>query len=275
MRKATMMTTLVLGGTGKTGRRIVQRLQARGVPVRIGSRSGNPAYDWDDPATWAPALEGVDAVYVSYHPDLATPGAPEVIRSFAEFAAHTGVRRLVLLSGRGEEDAQLSEKALQSFGADWTVLRASWFNQNFSEGFLYDQVRSGFVALPSGDVPEPFVDVDDLADVAVEVLADDKHIHQTYELTGPRLMTFEEAVGEIAAATGKPIGYQQIPVSDYVSAVRESGAPEVIVELTAYLFGSVLDGRNAQVTDGVEQVLGRPARDFADFARVTAAGGAW
>ena len=126
--------TLVLGGTGKTGRRVVQRLTALDQPVRIGSRSGGLPFDWEDPATWAPALTGVKAAYVSYYPDLAAPGAAEAIGSFAEMAVNSGTRRLVMLSGRGEDEAVACEKALAESGADWTVLRCSWFDQNFSEG---------------------------------------------------------------------------------------------------------------------------------------------
>jgi uncharacterized protein YbjT (DUF2867 family) len=191
---------LVLGGTGKTGRRIAARLTARGVPVRIGSRSADPPFDWENPATWAPALEDVRAVSISYQPDLAVPGAPEAVRSFTEFALEHGIRRLVLLSGRGEDEAQRAERAVQQTGGDITVLRLTWFMQNFSEDYMLDHVLSGVVALPAGDTPEPFVDADDIADVAVAALTDDRHIGEVYELTGPRGLTFADAVGEIATA---------------------------------------------------------------------------
>src|SRR5690349_8857848 len=99
-------TILVLGGTGKTGRRVAERLKARGLPVRVGSRSGSPPFDWTDPGTWAPALDGAAAAYLSYQPDLAVPGAVDAIRGLTETALAGGTRRLVLLSGRGEEEAQ-------------------------------------------------------------------------------------------------------------------------------------------------------------------------
>lgn len=159
--------TLVLGGTGKTGRRVAERLEKLGAPTRIGSRNAKPPFDWNDRATWAPALEGVSRVYIAYYPDLAVPGAPENIAAFAQAALGAGARRLVLLSGRGEEEAQRAEEILKSSGAAWTILRAAWFSQNFSENFLLDAVRSGTVALPVSDVREPFVDADDIADVAV------------------------------------------------------------------------------------------------------------
>ena len=181
---------LVIGGNGKTGRRVADRLAARNLPVRIGSRSANPSFDWEDPGTWSGVLDGVQAVYVTYYPDLLMREAVERIGAFAALAVEKGARRLVLLSGRGEEGAERSEEALKASGADWTVIRASWFAQNFSESFLVEPVIAGEVALPVGDIGEPFIDVDDIAAVAVEALTDDRYIGQTIELTGPRLITF-------------------------------------------------------------------------------------
>jgi uncharacterized protein YbjT (DUF2867 family) len=266
-------TILVLGGTGKTGRRVVDRLQARGEAVRVGSRTAEPSFDWEDPATWTSALEGVRAVYVSYYPDLAVPGAREAIAAFTEHALGHGVRRLVLLSGRGEAEAQLAEQALQASDADWTIVRCSWFNQNFSESFFLDPVLAGEVALPAGGVPEPFVDADDIADVAVAALTDDRHVGELYELTGPRMLTFADAVGEIGRAAGREVTYETIPMDAFADGLAGQGVPDDIVEFMQYLFGEVLDGRNAYVTDGVQRAIGREPRDFADFAREAAAAG--
>src|SRR5882757_9929464 len=245
--------TLVLGGSGKTGRRVVERLTARNLPVRIGSRGAGVPFDWEVPATWAPALQNVNSVYVSYYPDLAAPGAVDAIAEFAELAVSTGARRLVLLSGRGEVEAQASEKALANSGADWTVVRASWFDQNFSEGYLVDAVQAGEVVLPAGNVPEPFIGVEDIADIAAVALTEDGHVGEMYEVTGPRLLTFADAVATIS----------------------EVGLPTDVVDLLTYLFDTVLDGRNSYVSDGVERALGRSPRDFADFARTAATTGIW
>jgi uncharacterized protein YbjT (DUF2867 family) len=267
--------TLVLGGTGKTGHRVAERLTARGLPVRIGSRSGEPPFSWEDQATWAPALRNVGSVYVVYYPALSVPGAAATVRSFAELAVDNGVRRLVLLSGRGEEGAQLSEQAVQDSGADWTILRASWFNQNFSEGNFLDQVLSGEVALPAGNVAEPFIEADDVADAAVAALTEDGHAGQLYEMTGPRLLTFAQAVEEIAKAAGREIRYVQISIEQFVSLLTEHDVPTEYVSPLTYLFTEVLDGRNAHLTDGVQRALGRQPRDFTDYARDAAATGVW
>jgi uncharacterized protein YbjT (DUF2867 family) len=266
--------TLVLGGTGKTGRRVVERLRARGRPVRVGSRSGEPPFDWNDPSTWAPVLEGVGSAYVSHHLD-AVPGAAETVGSFADLAVKSGVPRLVLMSGRGEEEADRVEQAVRDSGAELTVLRSTWFAQNFSEEYWLDYVLAGEVALPAGDTPEPFVDVDDLADMAVAALTDDRHIGQAYELTGPRLLTFEEAVEEIAQAVGRDIRYVPISISEFAAAAAEQGVPDEFIDLLTYLFGEVLDGRNAHVADGVQRALGREPRDFSEYARDAAATGIW
>jgi uncharacterized protein YbjT (DUF2867 family) len=266
---------LVLGATGKTGRRVVKRLQARGVDVRAGSRSSQPPFDWEDAATWASALEGVSAVYVSYFPDLAVPGAPEAVGALAEQAQRSGVQRVVLLSGRGEEEAQRSEQVVAAAGIDWTVVRCSWFNQNFSEGYMLDPILGGELALPAGDMPEPFVDAEDIADVAVAALTEDGHTGEIYELTGPRLLTFAEAVAEIGRATGRELRYVQVSMDEYAAAAAEQDIPDDVAWLIRYLFSEVLDGRNANLADGVQRALGREPRDFADFAREAATTGAF
>jgi uncharacterized protein YbjT (DUF2867 family) len=268
-------TTLVISGTGKTGRRIVQRLRERGLPVRSASRAGEPPFDWEDPATWGPVLRGGSSAYVSFFPDLAVPGAPEAIAALSRQALGLGVRRLVLLSGRGEVEAQRAEQALQASGADWTVVRCSWFDQNFSEGYLLGPVLAGEVALPVGDVPEPFVDADDVADVAVAALTEDGHGGQVYELTGPRLLTFGDAVEEIGRATGRNLRFVPVAIDDYEAALAADGVPADVAGLLRYLFTEVLDGRNATLADGVQRALGREPRDFAGYARDAAAAGAW
>jgi uncharacterized protein YbjT (DUF2867 family) len=268
-------TVLVLGGTGKTGRRIVERLHARDVSVAIGSRAAVPAFDWADESGWDACLAGAAAVYVNYAPDLAMPGATDAIATLVAKARRHGVKRLVLLSGRGEAEAQACERVVQAAGLDWTVVRASWFNQNFSEGAFVDMVQAGEITLPAGDTPEPFVDADDIADVAVAALTESGHGGEVYEVTGPRLLDFAELAAEISRATGREIAYVEVPHEAFVSAVAASGAPEDVVWMLDYLFATVLDGRNAQVTDGVERALGRPPRDFADYARDMAAAGVW
>jgi uncharacterized protein YbjT (DUF2867 family) len=267
--------TLVVGGTGKTGSRVAERLQARGLPVRIGSRSGEPRFDWEDRDTWAPALQGASAAYISYYPDIAIPGAPEAIAALTEEALKSGTRRLVLLSGRGEEEAQKAERVVQESGADWTIVRCSWFNQNFSEGQFLDPLLAGEFALPAGDTPEPFVDADDIADVAATALAEDGHVGELYELTGPRALTFAEAVEEIGRACGRTIRYEQVPLDDWTAEMKQAGVPDDIMWLLNYLFSEVLDGRNANVTDGVQRALGREARDFSEYAQRAAATGVW
>ncbi|MER7082677.1 hypothetical protein SAMN02982929_05781 [Saccharopolyspora kobensis] len=198
-----------------------------------------------------------------------------MVREFTELAVRSGVRRVVLLSGRGEAGAQRAEAAVRASGAEWTVVRAAWFQQNFSEDFLVEAVRAGEVALPVGAVGEPFVDADDIADVAVAALTEEGHAGQVYEVTGPRLLTFAEAIGEIAAATGRDVAFASIGAEQYRAAMAEHGVPPEVVSMVEHLFTEVLDGRNAHLTDGVRRALGREPRDFADYARRTAATSTW
>ena len=267
--------TLILGGTGKTGRRVADRLEASGKAVRLGSRSATPSFDWDQEKTWDASLKGVTAAYITYAPDLAIPGAKDAIQAFVQKAKRHGVKRLVLLSGRGEEEAQACERIVQDSGLEWTIVRASWFNQNFSEGALVDMVLHGALTLPAGDQVEPFVDVDDIADVAAAALMQDHHHGEIYEVTGPRLMSIADIAADLSQATGRPIAYVNVPHDAFVAEIANSGAPKEVTWMLDYLFATVLDGRNAHLTDGVARALGRPPKDFAAYARDAARTGIW
>lgn len=270
--------TLVIGANGKTGRRVAERLRGMGRAVRAVSRSTQPPFDWQDRSTWAAALQGMRQAYVTFQPDLAVPGALEVVSAFFAQAVQSGCERLVLLSGRGEPEAQEAEEALKASGADWTILRCSWFNQNFSESFLVEPLLAGEVALPVGAVGEPFIDVDDIADVAVAALtqgADRRHSGQLYELTGPQAVSFPQAIEAIAKATRREIRFVSISPDDMRAGLEQAQLDAPSVELILYLFRVVLDGRNERPADGVQRALGRPARSFADYVQRTAATGVW
>jgi uncharacterized protein YbjT (DUF2867 family) len=266
---------LVTGGTGKTGRRVARQLTDRGVATRVASRSADVALYWNDPRSWAPALCGVTAVYLAYSPDLAIPGATDTIRAFVDEAVAQGVEQIVLLSGRGEEEAQACETIVAASGLRWTVVRSGWFAQNFSEGEFLPMVLNGAITLPAGVIPEPWIDINDIADVAVAALTEPGHDGEVYEVTGPRALTLEEIAAMIGEALGRPIAYVDVPQDEFVTGLEEAGLPEDLVWLLNYLFATVLDGRNSEVADGVERALGRPPRDFRDYARRIAARGTW
>lgn len=269
------MNVLVTGGTGKTGRRVVERLQKRDLPVRIGSRGGKPAFDWENPGTWTGALAEMDAVYITFQPDLAVPGARKAIESFTSRAVKSGVRKLVLLSGRGEKEAELCEQVVMNAGADWTIVRASWFNQNFSEGFFLDSILAGHVALPREEALVPYVDADDIADVVVEALLDDKHIGRTYELTGPHQLTFRQITEEISKGTGREIRFNSISTDEYTKMLQKYQVPEDYIWLINYLFTEVLVDKNSSIKGDIEKVLGRNATSFAEYVQKTAITGIW
>jgi len=265
---------LVIGATGKTGRRVATGLEARGHDVRRGSRGSATPFDWDAPETWAAALNGVGAAYVTYFPDLAFPGAVAKLGSLCETAKDAGVDHLVLLSGRGEHHARQGEDVVRGSGVEFTILRAAWFAQNFSEGYLRDPVLAGVLPMPGGDIAEPILDIDDIAEAAVAALTEAGHKGKLYELTGPRLMTFAEMAETLSEATGRSIRHIPISFEDFHATVAASGGDFVADVFTA-IARETLDGRNAHVADGVMRALGRPARDFADFARAAARAGAW
>lgn len=266
---------VLVGGSGKTGGRIMKRLEERGLTVRAASRSSTRPFDWEDGATWRGALEGASSAYVAFQPDLSVAWAAEAIGALAKVARECGLEHIVLLSGRGEDGAQRSEAALKASGIDTTILRASWFCQNFSEGAFLEQIIAGRLQLPAGEIKEPFIDADDIADAAVAALTDPRHRNRTYELTGPRALTFREAVAEIDAAAGRLIEYEQVSMADFTGGLATAGLPQGLIDLLEELFGQVLDGRNSSVMGGVAEILGRPAADFSQYARRAAATGIW
>lgn len=265
---------LVIGANGKTGRRVAQRLRDAGHSVKAASRSGEVTFDWLDESTWKPALEGADAAYITFYPDLALLGAAETVEAFAKLAVSEGTQRLVLLSGRGEAGARDAEIRLSKSGADWTVVRCAVFNQNFSESFT-EAIRHGHLAMPAGDTAEPFIDAEDIADVAFAALTQNDHSGEIYELTGPRLLTVSQVAEELSAAIGSTVEYHPVSVDQYAKELTDHGFSVEEAQPIAQLIADVLDGRNAYLCDGVQRALGRPARDFSDYAREAAAKGIW
>ncbi|SMG23983.1 Uncharacterized conserved protein YbjT, contains NAD(P)-binding and DUF2867 domains [Arenibacter troitsensis] len=271
-----MSNILVIGGTGKTGRKVVNRLIKAGHKVRIGSRSASPAFDWEQPETWSESLLGMDIVYITFQPDLAVPGALEAIEELIRKAKQSSVRKVVLLSGKGEREAELCEQVVIHSGLDYTIVRASWFNQNFSESFFLEPILEGSVALPQADVKVPYVDTDDIADVAVAALLNEKHNGQIYQLTGPRQLTFKEVIQEISEATGRDIAFTPIALSAYTQVMKQQGVPSDFIWLIEYLFTEVLGNPdNAEITHDIEKVLGRKPKDFSEYVKETVAKGVW
>ncbi|MBY4891928.1 NmrA family transcriptional regulator [Rhodobacteraceae bacterium N5(2021)] len=265
---------LVIGATGKTGLRVAARLEAMKLPVRHGTRRAPLPFDWDAPETWGPVLEGIDKAYVTYFPDLAFPGAVEKVAAFCDVARTSGLKHIVLLSGRGEHHARMGEEVVRTSGIDFTLVRSSWFAQNFSEGYLRDPILAGVLPIPGGMIQEPIIDIDDIADVVVAALTEDGHRGELYEVTGPRLMSFADMAQTLSEAVGRPIQHLPISFEDFHANVAASGGDFVADVFTA-IARETLDGRNAYVCDGVQRALGRPPRDFADYAKAAAWSGKW
>ncbi|GAA2961323.1 NmrA family NAD(P)-binding protein [Actinokineospora diospyrosa] len=269
------MTILVLGATGKTGRRLHRALHEAGEPVRAASRQSPTRFDWSIPDTWAGALSGASALY------LVAPDDPTPIKAFVDQAAESGVRRFVVLSGRGLDTPAgaifpgmaEAERAVRDLGVEWTVLRPNNFNQNFNEDLFHGPLLAGRLALPAGAVPEPFIDAQDIADVAATVLTNGGHHGKTYDLSGPEALTFAEAVDIIAQAAGRPIKYEELTPTEYANELHAAGVPTEVVSILNGLFAYLQTGQSAPPTTHVEDLLGRPARRFTDYA--TKAAEAW
>ncbi len=266
---------LVLGATGKTGKRVAKKLRQLNMPIRAGSRKGNPPFDWDDPGNWLDVLADIKAVYICFQPDMVAPGALEKIHSFVEAAKQSGVQKLVLLSGRGEIAAQNGEKIVIDSGLNWTIVRASWFMQNFSEGFFLDSILENHFVVPVVKALEPFVDVDDIADVVVEALRNDKHNGKIYELTGTELLSFKDATAMISDSINRPVTFQEVSIHEYIAMLKSYQLPEDAIWLITYLFTEVLDGRNESVSNDVENILGRKPTTFREYIIKTKISGVW
>jgi uncharacterized protein YbjT (DUF2867 family) len=266
---------LIIGKNGKTGIRVNERLQAMGYATRGVSRSTTPAFDWEDRSTWRNAIAGTHTAYVTYQPDLAVPNAEADMNAFMQVAAEAELEHVVLLSGRGEEGAERAEGIIKNSGISWNVVRASWFAQNFSESFMLEGILAGELVLPADDTVEPFIDVDDIADVAVAAITQPSLRNRLFEVTGPRAMTFAQCATEISEAIGYPVKYISVPIDAYIDAMKEQGAPEGLQWLLLELFTVVFDGRNSDVMSGVEEALGRPATDFKTYLQKTIQSGIW
>ena len=271
------MTTppiLVIGATGKTGSRVASKLEAKGLTVRRGARRSGTPFDWEDQATWAPVLNGVSKAYVTYFPDLAFPGAVEKLEAFTKVALGSGLQHIVLLSGRGEHFASMGEEVVRNSGTPFTIVRAAWFAQNFSEGYLRDPILGGVLPMPGGNVGEPIIDIDDIADVVVAALTEEGHLGERYEVTGPRLMTFADMAEVLSATLRRHIQHVPITFEAFHANVAAAG-DDFVADVFTSIARETLDGRNAHTSDGVERALGRKPRDFADFAQTAMAAGAW
>ena len=267
---------VVIGGNGKTGRRVAKNLTDLGHNVSVVGRKTSPAFDWENPQTYEAALKDMDRAYVVYYPDLAVPGSKDAITALTEKAMKEGLDKMVLLSGKGETEAEACEEIVANSGLNYTLVRASWFNQNFSEGAFLEFVLNGVVALPVPDAEIPFTDANDIADVATKVLMDDSYNGQTITVTGPKKHTFREVVGMMADEIGQPIQYVPISIEAFKEGMRKSGLPESYIWLFGYLFQEVLGNPdNQDISHDVEKVLGRPAIDFETYARTTAHSGVW
>ncbi|MFC9219788.1 NAD(P)H-binding protein [Streptomyces hygroscopicus] len=271
--------TLVLGATGNTGRRVAARLRLRETHVRAASRSSKPPFDWFRPAGWDQVLRGVTAVYV------VPPPVPGPVHEFVARAEAAGVRRLVLLSGHGADnwgdsvfglDMRSAEDAVRGSALEWTVLRASNFAQNFDGHPFRVPLAAGELALPAGAVPEPFIDLEDVADVAAAVLSEPgRHAGRVYELTGPRGLTWAEAVELISRASGLPIVYRRISPAEYTATLVQEGWSEDEAKHLTEMFVLLERGTAAWTTDDVATVLARAPRTFEDFVLRATAAKAW
>ena len=279
-----MTTTpiLILSGKGKTGRRVAAQLEVRGVPFRLASRSSEQRFDWYDESTWSATIASADTAYLA--PPVGPTGLAQAGR-FIQQAAAEGLRRVVLLSGRGVGspgrdfavyDGTLDlEHAVQASGAVWTIVQPAWFAQGFSEDFLRYHVLAGEIRLSAGTGAEAWIDTNDVGDVMTAALLDEAYTGQVIAISGPRPLTMAEVADALSTATGRPITYAELEPEKHVGELVEQGLTQEDAEAVRDLFAVIRNHRSEYVSDGVQQVLGRAPRDFAVWARETATTRVW
>ncbi|WP_280493576.1 NAD(P)H-binding protein [Nocardia asiatica] len=275
------MTVLVLGATGKTGKPVVDALVARGVDVRAASRNPEAAtagvepvrFDWADRSTWAPALHGIDSLYVVG--PYTVPGEPGLVGDLLAAAGHA--RKVVLLSVLGVEQLPDAlpmaawEADVRASDKEWTILRPNWFQQNFGEGFAASLRENGELALPAGDAVVGFVDTRDIAEVAAAALTEQGHAGEVHVVTGPAALSLRQVTKTLGEAAGRELGYTALTSDQFADGLRKAGLDERSITWQLGLFRLIRDGGNAIVTDTVERITSRPARELESYARENAA----
>lgn len=265
-------TALILGGTGRTGSLLAGKLAGQGIVTRTASRRGaDVRFDWDDPATHAGALAGVDRLYL-VTPVLRVAYADQVA-GFLDLAETAGVRHVTFLSTYNADqaphgiDIAAVEADLASRQAiTHSVLRPSWVMQNFTDDHL--PVIDGMITAPSGGGTEAFVDADDIAAVAAETLLHpDAHAGTQYTLTGPQALTFREVADIIASVSGRPVRYNDIDQETWISGALAAGVPANYAVMLRWLTGAIIGGTGSTPTDDIEKVTGRPPATFREFAQ--------
>jgi uncharacterized protein YbjT (DUF2867 family) len=272
-------TTLVLGGTGRTGSLVARRLAERGLPARTAARHGaDVPFDWDDPTTHPAALAGTDRLYL-VTPVLRISYADQVA-AFLDLAVASGVRHVTYLSTYGAQlappdvDISAVENELAARKTlTHAILRPARVMQNFADAHL--PVVDGVITVPTGGRTEAFVDAGDIAAVAVETLLDPEgHDGARYEPTGPQALTVAEVADTITAVSGRPVRHQDIDPEVWIGGAVAAGVvPADYAVMLRRLTGAIVSGNGSTPNDDIERVTGRAPATFDDFARRNA--GAW
>lgn len=229
-------------------------------------------FDWRDESTWDAALDGAEGVFI-VGPGSASDWSDTLTR-FLDAATAAGIQHAALLSARGVEfhpggAVDTAEKALQAGPVAWTILRPTHFAQNFTEA-MFTPVDGRIVA-PVDDGAEPFIDVDDIAQVAAVVLTERAHDNRMLELSGPEAITFTDAAAVLAEVTGEPVRFVSESDDEHVSRLQAAGTPHGYVRWRMAMLRGIRTGADAYLSSGVDEVLGRSATRFPDWAAREAA----
>ncbi|MEV7871094.1 ergot alkaloid biosynthesis protein [Streptomyces sp. NPDC088124] len=271
-------TVLVIGASGTTGGRLARRLGDAGVPVRKAGRSAaaDLRFDWADPATFEPAVRGVRAVYLVAPIGVAEP--VPVVEPFLAAARRAGVERVALLgssavpmsdpgSGPGADGPGALGGLLERYVPEWTALRPSWFASNFTGAHPHAESirRYGEIVSATDDGRVPFIDPDDIASVAYQVLTAPHAPARDLVLTGPQPLTFDEVAVALTESTGRTVRHRRVSAAELSAFLQRDGMPAAFADLLAGLDTAIAGGAEDRTTTRVEEITGTTPRSFRDF----------
>ncbi len=267
-----MSDVLVTGATGTTGSRVVAALSQHGVPTRQATRTpsspGQVRLDWADRATYRDALRGVAAVYLIAPIGVVDP--VPLVEPFLEEALRQGVRRVVQLSSsalpEGAPGLGAVHRLVRTTMPEWTVLRPSWFMQNFVGQHLVARgVKRGEIVTATGNGKVAFIDAGDIAAVARRALTDDIPHNTEHLLTGPAALSYADAAAILTQQTGRAISHRSVSAEEMMALIAAQGIPAEFAKVLAAMDADIRGGAEDRVTDTVNAVTGRPAHGFRTF----------
>jgi len=267
------MTILVTGATGRIGSLVLNHLHSKGLyfrsAVRKPTSAHDVAFDWIDSSGWTDATKGIRDLFLMTPENMGN--LSENVEAFLETAKGQGVQRIILLSAHGVDRddhgtgmAHIEAVVRWNF-EDHCIFRPNTFMQNFSAGpFLQSILQQSALIAPLGDAKISFIDLEDIARCVASALANPQ-LKGTFDLTGGKAVSFEEAASEISTVTSSPVEYRHVSDEDMGNILGKSGLPPHLLNMVLGFYTSLRDPSHASVASSVEEITGQAPQSFSAF----------